>query len=726
MKGTITLQRLMILPILALTLLLAACFGKVDRVVTNYYVLDYQSSTERQELKQDVSNGKSLQVMNSRINRTYNRNQIVAKENFYRVRFMSNDLWANRLSDAIPNIITQRLRTYNIFSNVSRDSGQFDPDYYLETNVLNIEKLEDKDPRAYLRIEFVLRDSTSENVVLTHRNERYYPLTDDSVVYLIQVFNNLIMEETNTFAAMCIMHFAGRPIKKPGIDFQDPLTAPEQYIYQQLEDQEANQVYGELFLSTKAPITNEMLYRVEALDELNTKVSEHVGAFNTPLYLIPGKYRVITGYNDDIRMIMNVYPQQRTVVERNWCELKVRVLDQTQSKVRQIYDIWIQNEDDYGYTKVGTDFSLSDDQHGIEENLWILPPGNYMITLGGYSWSDLKDFTTVCLKKGDSHTLTVVVDPSSSSGNIMVGAGVLSDDLEVGTIKFHKGIIHANVNLTADNTIDKNDPSYSLSLFGTLDNTIDHDFRPFHLNMRSIYDIGANFAKDADFRINPDNYSLKNVFLVYPFGKQRKLLSNFAFYIRGDLNTHFWDEYIQYSNKKNYIKYDTDGKEVERLWDQEDIRSKVALYPLKLKEGGGLTYRINFSPKSSLSLRGGYGWQQDLNNQAYSFENTIDEGGVIYDVYREDPNKYNRGIETTVIFSLVNFLSFFSLNSSIDALFPIEESEVMPRIENENQINLRLYRNVSLEFKLKLEYDESLKPWWVYNYTSYLRMSLFY
>ncbi len=534
------------------------------------------------------------------------------------------------------------------------------------------------------------------------------------------------MEETNTFAALCIMHFAGRPVRQTGIDYRDPLTAPEQYIYQQIEQQDENKVFGELYLSTKAPISNEMLYRVEGLDDLNTIISEHVGVFNAPLNLLPGKYRVITGYNDDIRMTVNVYPQQRTVVERNWCELKVRMLDQSQNKVRLIYDIWIQNEDDYGYTKVGTDFSLSDDQHGIEENLWILPPGNYMVTLGGYSWSDLKDFTTVSLRKGDSHILTIVVDPSSSSGNIMVGAGVLSDDLGVGSVRFHNGIIHANVNLSADNTIDKDDPAYALSLFGTLDNTIDHDFRPFHLNMRSIYDIGANFAKDADFRINPDTYSLKNVFLIYPWGKQRELLSNFAFYIRGDLNTHFWDEYTQFQNKKNYVKYDKSGIEIERLRDQEEIRSKISLYPLKLKEGGGLTYRLNFSPKSSLSLRGGYGWQQDLNNLSFSFEKTVDEGGVLYDVYREAPDNYNRGIETTVIFSLVNFLSFFSLNSSVDALFPIEESGVMPRIENENQINLRLYRNVSLEFKLKLEYDESVKPWWVYNYTSYLRMSLFY
>lgn len=726
MGGRMSMKIINILFALGLLVLLSGCFGKVDRVVTNYYVLDYQPSTERPELKLEVSGGKTLRVTNSQINRTYNRNQLVVKENFYRVRFLNNDLWANRLSDAIPNLITQRLRAYNIFSNVSRDTGELDPNYILETNIMNIEKVEGKSPRAFLRMEFVLRDSTSENVVLAHRNERYHELTDDSIVYLVQVFNNMIMEETNTFAAMCIMHFAGRPLRSSRRDYFDPLTAPEAYYFQQLEDQSSHIVYGELFLSTKANVDNDIPYRVEGLDDLNTTVSEHVGTFNNPLLLIPGRYRVITGYNDDIKMIMIVHPRQRTVVERNWCELKVRILNQSQNKVRQIYDIWMQNEDDYGYRKVGTDFSLSEDEHGIEENLWILPPGNYMITLGGYSWSDLKDFTTVCLRSSDSHTLTIVVDPSSSTGSIMVGAGILADDLGIGSVRFHKGIIHANVNFNADNNLDKQDPSYQLSLFGTFDNTIDHDFRPFHFNMRSIYDIGANFSKDVDFRIKPDTYSLKNVFLMYPWGKQKKLLNNFAFYVRANLDSHFFDEYTPFADNKNYIKFDRDGLELERAMDQREIRSKIALFPTKMKEGGGLTYRINFSPKSSLSLRGGYGWQQDLSNRSFSSDGTMEEGGVVYDVYRETGDSFSRGIETTAIFSLVNFLSFFSLNSSFDALFPIEESGVMPRIENENQVNLRLYRNISLEFKLKLEYDESIKPWWVFDYTSHLRLSLFY
>ncbi len=725
--GEMIMKRIYILIMGLMALTLSGCFGKVDRVQTNYYVLDYQPSTERAELAMNVSSGKSLYVMNSRINRTYNRNQIVAKENFYRVRFMQNDLWANRLSDAIPNIISQRLRAYNIFSNVSRDTGLMDPDYYLETNVMNIEKIEGANPRAFLKIEFVLRDSTSDNIVFTHRNERYQELGDGSIVYLVQVFNNMIMEETNTFAAMCIMHFAGRPIHRSRRDYQNVLSAPEQFFFQQLHDQEAHQVFGELLLSSKAPISAEMPYRVEGLDSLNTKISERVGEFNTPILLEPGRYRVITGYNEDIVANVEIFARQRTVVQRNWSELKVRILDLSQTRVRQIYDLWRQNEDDYGYSKVGSDFSLSDDEHGMDERLWILPPGTYMLTLGGYSWSDLRDFATIKLDQGDSHMMTVIVDPSASAGTILVGAGVLSDELGVGSVRFHKGAIHGNINLSSNNDINEKDPTFSLNLAGQFDNTLEHDFRPFHYSMRSIYDVGGNISTGSDFKINLDSYSLKNVFMVYPWSKQRKLLNNFAFYGRADLNTHFWDEYTYFSEDKNYIVWDSDGYEIERALDQEKIRSKIALFPLRMKEGTGITYRIAFNPNSWVSLRGGYGWQQRLNHRSLSLNRSdYEDGGLLYDVYSESVDQYDRGIETTLVFSAVNVLNFFSINSTVDALFPIRESIVMPRIESENRINFRIYRNVSMDFRVNLTYDEAVKDWLVYDYSTYLRMSLFY
>lgn len=708
------------------TLILSGCLSRVNQPITNYYVLDYQPSTERQDLIRNEPFDKTLYVMNSQIDRTYNRNQIVVKENFYRVHFMSNDLWANRLSDAVPNIISQRIRAYNIFSNVTRNPGQYDPDYYLETNIMNIEKIAGENPRAFLRIEFVLRDSTSENAVLIHRNERYQNLDDDSTVYLVQVFNNMIMQETNTFAAMCIMHLAGRPISRNRQDYTEVISAPEKFYLQQLEETQNYEVFGELLLSTKAPYTAEMPYRVEKLDSLNTMISEQEGEYNTPLLLTPGRYRVITGHNEDIVIPVQVFARQRTVVSRNWSELRVRILDLNQNQVRQIYDLWVQNKDDYGYTKVGSGFSLSEDEHGIEEKLWILPPGNYMLTLGGYSWSDLRDFTTISLAEGDSHILTVIVDDSANTGSILVGAGVLADELGIGSQKFHKGIVHANVNLSSNNEVNQNDPTLSLNLAGQFDNTIEYEVRPFDFNLRSIYDLGANISSGEDLRINLDNYSIKNVLMIYPWSKEKKFFNNFAFYGRADVETHFWDEYSYFSDKKNYVVYDHEGNEIMRALDQEKIRTKIAMYPLRIKEGTGLTYRIAFTPNTSVSLRGGYGWQQNLNYRSLSSDQTIEEDGINYEVYTEAEDKYDNGIETTLIFSAVNLLGFVSMNSSFDALFPIENNNVKPYIDNENRLNLRLYRNISIDFAVALRYDEANKDWLVYNYSTYLRLSLFY
>lgn len=706
---------------------MTGCFAKVDKAATNYYVLDYQSSTEVSDLVMQNNNGKALHVMNGRVNRTYNRNQIVVKESFYQVRFLADELWANRLSDAIPAIISQRLRAYNIFSSVSCEATEKDPDYYLETNILNLEKIEGKQPRAFLRIEFILRDSSGEKTIVAHSAERYSQLIDNSTVYFVQVINNMIMEETNTFAAKYIAQSAGRPFVSSRDDAARRLSAPERYLTEQLENEETHPSFGELLLRTKANVNTEMKYSIEALDSLNTVIATYTAEFNEPIQLLTGRYRVIVGHNEDISMILDVHPMQRTVVPRDWSELRVRILDLSQDRVRQNYDIWSRNEDVLGYDRVGQDFSISDEEHGIDEKLWILPPGNYMVTLSGYSWSDLKDFTTVCLNHGDSHVLTIIVDPSSSSGTIFVGAGILADEMDIGGSKFHKGVIHANVNISSNNETKQDEPTYSLNLNGTLENTIDHEFKPFHYNLRSIYDVGANFSKNNDFRINLDGYSMKNTFLLYPWSKGKKLLNNFAVYARADLNTHFFDEYTYFDKDYNIILLDRDNNELETILNQDKLRTKVALSPIKLKEGGGLTYRLNLGPNSTVSLRGGYGWQQDLSSRAFSHKESKTVDGVPYEVYMELPNKYDRGIEATLILSAGNIFKLFSLNSSVDALFPIGDVGVMPRIENENRLNFRIYRNVSLDFRLNLHYDESSnQDWWVYDYSAYLRMSLFY
>jgi len=713
--------------LLSLTvLLLSACAFGGKRLETNYYVLDYQPATERDELRLNVNNGKVLQVQNTNINRTYNRNQLVEKENFSRVKFVNNELWANRLTDAVPNIISRRLSAYNIFGNVTRTIGDTDPHYYLETNILNLEKVNGENPRAYLRMEFVLRDSTYDKVLLIHRNDQYQDLDDDSYVYLVQTYNDMIMEETNLFAARCISHFSGRTMRQQRPQYLDNLSAPERFYFEEIADMESHLVYGELVLRTKYNTTDAPTYRVERLDSLNTKISEDIGGFNDPMILLPGRYRVITGHNEDIIQVVEVHPRRRTVVVRSWSELRVRVMDSSQNRVRQLYRLWLQNEEESGYQNIGQDVSLGDDDHGIDDRIWILPSGKYMLTLGGNSWSDLRDFATITLNEGDSQVMTVIVNTDLSGGNLMIGAGVLSDDFGFDSSRFHKGAVHINLNVLSNNEVDEKDPTYNISLASKFDNTIEQDFGAFHYNMRSIYDLRSSFSKDIDLRFDRDNYNLKNTLMLYPWKRDRKILGKFALYSRADMSTHFMDEYAYFTENKNYILLSSEGEEVDRALDVDKLRTKIALYPMRLKEGAGITYRFALSPTTALTLRGGYGWQQDLNRRSYTGISSINEEGIPYEVYQENPDKHSKGLESIMIFSAGNILNFLSVNSIFEALFPFDNMNTKPRFENENTINFRIYRNISMDVELNLSYDEAVKKWLIYDYSSTLRLSLFY
>ncbi|MFA7542939.1 MAG: ABC-type transport auxiliary lipoprotein family protein [Candidatus Cloacimonadaceae bacterium] len=719
------MKRIFLILPFAIVLILSACSIGSPKQETNYYVLDYQPSSEKPELVQARNNGKVLHVSNTSINRAYNRNQLVEKENMYKVNYLKNEMWANRLSDAVPNLITSRLRAYNIFGNVTRNITESDPHYYLETNILNIEKIKDKEPRAFLRIEFVLRDSMDQKVILEHKSERYKPVQDDSYVSLVQHYNTMLMEETNLFAAKCIAHFEGRSTDPKALKSIRNPKAHERVIIENLEEWEEIKEYGELLLQTKFDTSNNITYKVEHLDSLDVKIAEEFWYFNEPLSLLEGSYRVHYGEKYEINELVAVYPRQRSVLTRNWCELKVKITDNSQNRVRQLYRIWRETNDEFVYEPIAFDVSPSEDEHGTEEKVWILPEGKYMLTLGGSNWSDLKDFSTLCLREGDAQIFTVIVNRDVTRDNLLVGAGVLADDFGFNDNRTHKGAIHLNVNLTSNNEVDEKDPIYSLRLDSKFDNSVDYDLRPFHYKMRSIYDLQSIFSKDIALRFERDNYNLKNTLMLYPWKKEKKLLGRFAFYGRADLSTHLMDEYTYFTSNKNIILKDLEGNEVSRLLGQDKFRSKIALFPLRLKEGTGLTYHFPL-PNASITLRGGYGWQQNYNKRFYSSPISVSEDGEQYDAYQESPDQFSDGVEATLILAAGNILNFVSVNSIFEALFPFGSDADKARFENENTINFRIYRNISVDLELKLSYNESERKWLMYDLNSYLKLSLFY
>ncbi len=715
-----------IFPLLLILATLAGCLNKVERVDYSYYVLDYQKATENPALRRAQPFPKSLEVLNAQVNRTYARNQLVVRDNFSRIRYLPYDLWASRLSEAIPNITVQRLRAYKIFQQVDR-TGDVTPDYYLETNILNLEKIASRRPKAYLRVEYSLRDSRTQKTLLSYKAERYEDLYDRSTVYLIQTYNEMLMKETDVLAARCALFLGG--IEVGAEPPQTALSPLEDFVYTEAAEAALTEEEGELLVALRADQHSENRYALAELDSEGETVERYEGVFNEPRTLKAGSYRVTIGENQEIAFTAEIKPKSRTVIAGKWAELVVKIIDQSQNRVRLSYDVWVKDPEEFDYYLYGTDSSIGDDDLGQPDKVWIMKPGTYMVKLGGGAWNDLENFTTANLNQGDSEVLTVVTNPTGE-GNLLVGAGILGESQPLyGRPLVHKGAIHGYINLASNNNDGRGDPNYNLNLTGQLENNLDVTLPLRHFSARSSYDLGLNSSTDSDLMISADSYSLKNVFLFTPWERSEDL-RNFSFYARGDVATHFFDEHLNFETRKNLILLAADGDTLDTVANQKRLKTKSAFFPLRLKEGTGITYRWVVSPKVTLSLRGGYGWQQVYNPDNYSFVRSgaalATPDSLLWDVYQVTRDQHDHGIESTLVLSAINLLRFLSVNSTFDVLFPMDKSNAEPRFESENRFNLRLYRNVSLDLKLNLQYDKPRKDWVVYDFGSYLRLSLYY
>lgn len=715
---------LLVLPLLAL--LLSGCFTKVDRITTKYYILDYKKASENPSLKMTEPFGKTCEVFDTDVVRTYSRSQLVVKEGFSRISYMPWDLWANRLTDAVPNLIVQRLKAYNMFKQVDRNTGDMSPDYYLETSLVNIERVETEQPKAYIRMEFKLREASTNRILVNYLYDTHKPVPPNDVVQLVETYNEMIMEATDIFAARCRLFLEDKPIPTEYPKYSDDPI--QRFLGVQTQIVDSQTWDGEMLLELGFDTEAEVHYTYFDLEDEEAPRKE--GIFGVPETLKAGRYKLLLGENQEYPVYVEVKPKMRTTVKGEWAELIVLIQDQSKNKVRLGYNLWRKFLDEYDYYYYGSDTSLGDEDFGQKEKVWILPPGTYMMKLGGGHWNELRDFTTVALNKGDSRLLTVVVDPSGER-NYMMGAGLLGNkELALGRKDKHKGAIYLDFNVMASNDVNKDEPVYDISLVGRTENIFDHKHKSLHYTGRSVYSVGLKLDSNSDLKVNPDTYSLKNVLLYTPLRKN-KFFRNFSFYGRADVTTHFFDETQHFAENHNVILRDAQGDTLFLGTDQSRVRTKVALYPLRLKEGVGITYRWVPNPKITASIRGGYGWQQDINTRSFTLlgsnlASQIQGDTLRYEIYMEDGSTNDYGIESTLVLSAVNLLKFLTINSSIDVLFPMTKIDRAPRLQSETRFNIKLYRNISMDINFNVEYDKVRRDWLVYNYGSYLRLSLFY
>jgi hypothetical protein len=179
------------------------------------------------------------------------------------------------------------------------------------------------------------------------------------------------------------------------------------------------------------------------------------------------------------------------------------------------------------------------------------------------------------------------------------------------------------------------------------------------------------------------------------------MVKNIGFYGRADANTHFFEEKYYASDIFNYKKIDENGQLVEMGQNVEEVVIKDRFYPITLKEGLGLNWRLLNQPKAQINLRTGFGMRQEFNKEVYSLTGTEVENNVEYKIFSRVEDVYKNGTEISLV---ANFKLPYDItyNTNFDYLLPFDKHKDYS-MEWENLFNLKLLKYVSIDYRLKLE-----------------------
>ena len=679
--------------LILIILFLIGCVAR-EFIPRNYYILEYYQHSENKKMKQDEPIDCSVLVQDTDIPRTYSRKQIVVRHFGPKITYSDNDIWAVKLQNIIPNLITKRLNRYNLFTRVQREFLDEHPKYVISSKINNIELFKSEYlMQARLNISFSFSESDEGTLLVRHSVDREKKLLDENVETFVQTINDILLTETDNFIQKILNHFEGI---KPEEITKDKAKISDISLVE-IEKQEEISGMGLLLLPAITRTGDEPYYKI--YDKLGEEVS---GKMGEAIPLSAGEYSIKYGSGSESQKMnkgnIKIVPRYKKIVEPDWGCLTVDIIDENRNFVKMQYELF-QGKTGASY---GTEFT-KEEEVGEHQKIWILEPGRYKITINNEPFNTYQDFTTVYVEKGEYQEIMLVVG-TGDDGNPtnLVGAGVLEEEELLASeqkLKFSSAI-HGNVNFSSNKESEEGDYQTTLTLNSQFDNKLIYDEFPFHYTLKNLVEVGITKEADdffGDMKISSDDFDLKNTLIYY-------FIKDLGIYTRVDLNSHLFpeNEYLDDDTTK-YKKIDIEGNLVNSDTTKlvDEIQVKKSFFPLTLKEGLGINYRILNYAKANLNLRAGFGLQQVFNNDVYKYDKPDEYD---YKIYLEEESIYTKGTEVSLIGT---FQLPFNLTYTLDAdfLFPFEKDESIT-MEWENIFNLRLFKFISINYKLKLKLTE--------------------
>ena len=673
----------------------------------NYYVLEYFSHSEKEDLFQTAPFNSSILVYDAVIPQTYNRKQIVLRQFGPKIQYADNDLWGVKLSDVIPDMITKRMDRYGVFKSAAREYLDEIPEFEIHTTINNIEFLNSENShQAKLNMDFYFGSTETENYLLAHRTDIVKELYGNDYEAFVQKINELILNETDVFIKKIVYFMETGKRDFDDISKQDQ---DEDVLMEAISFDESSIGKGSIYVPALSNSDNEPYYVIKDNDGIEVGSAKP----GTALSLPGGFYSISYGSGSEqqkiLKTLIEVIPGIKTIVKPDWGCLTVDIMDQNRDFVKTRYEVFdAETGESYG-AEYPAEAEL-----GELQNIWMLRSGMYKITIDNEPFNAFQNFTTVYVKENKIQELSIIVNTEDEEGIHLVGAGVLGagDILDRNKNLKWTNAIHGNANLNSSNEIDRDKQETTITLNGQLDSRLVYDKFPIHYSMKGLMETGTTKEPEQDFRISSDEFYIKNTGIYY-------FLKNLGVYSRLDMDTHIFTEY-DHTDSTHYIYEDEDG-EIQETGFSDKIRTKPSFFPLTLKEGLGINYRILNISKASLNLRGGFGLRQNINKAVY----VKATDGDTLDVYQKQLSENIKGIETSLI-GVFRLPWNVSYTLDADFLFPFGKDESIT-MDWENIINVKLFKYVSLDYKLNFHNYilESGEEYIVTDHSLFLRVTYF-
>lgn len=205
--------------ILLLIIVFFACAQ--TQVQRKFFLLDYPGVASDSLKNFQGPFPYKLQVQTMKLNRAYDRTNIVVRFSAHQIDYYRYNLWAIKPQIIISDLINQQIQANHIFVKCEREFLDENPDYEIVGHIIAIERFHNEAfNAAHLAMILHLRRSHDFEIILKHQFDRQEELSNPDMTYFAKKLGDILREEVDKFLPQIVDYF--RNLEK-----RDALSVPD-------------------------------------------------------------------------------------------------------------------------------------------------------------------------------------------------------------------------------------------------------------------------------------------------------------------------------------------------------------------------------------------------------------------------------------------------------------------------------------------------------------------